>query len=87
MERNITGGGKDISTLETNMALLSTIPEEYQEEIQSYLLVNFCGDNPYKLLSEHEILTELAESRLCYRSGEGEGFDRAIEEIGEKYGI
>lgn len=58
MERNITGGGKGMSTLETNMALLSTIPEEYQREMQSCLLVNYWRDNPYKLLSEHEILTE-----------------------------
>ena len=50
-----------MSTLEANLALLLTIPEERQEEIQSYLLTNFCVGNPYKPLSSSEILAELAE--------------------------
>lgn len=76
-----------MSILEFNMELLSTIPEEQQKEIQSYLLMNFCGENPYKPLSEKQILTELAESRASYDNGEGEDFDRVLDEIGEKYGL
>lgn len=76
-----------MSTLEVNMALLSTIPEEHQKEIQSYLLMNFCDKNPYKPLSGNEILAELAESRLCYTNGGGEDFDKALDEIGAKYGL
>jgi hypothetical protein len=76
-----------INTLEANMKLLSTIPEERQEEIQKYLLINFCEDNPYKPLSKNEILNELAESRKCYQNGEGEDFDKAVDEIGVKYGL
>ena len=51
-------GGDFMSTLEANLALLSTIPEECQKEIQSYLLLNFCGSNPYKPLSGDEILSK-----------------------------
>lgn len=76
-----------MSTLEANLALLLTIPEEYQREIQSYLLTNFCGNNPYKPLSKNEILAELAKSRACYDAGEGEDFDKVLGEIGEKYGL
>lgn len=76
-----------MSILEANLELLSTIPEERQKEIQRYLLVNFCGNNPYKPLSGDEILTELAESRACYGRGEGEDFDKALDEIGAKYGL
>ena len=76
-----------MSTLETNLALLLTIPEERQEEIQSYLLTNFCTDNPYKPLSSSEILAELAESRVCCRAGEGEDLDKVLDEIGGKYGL
>lgn len=76
-----------MSTLEANLALLLTIPEECQEEIQSYLLMNFCGNNPYKPLSEKEILSELAESRISYDNGEREDFDKALDEIGAKYGL
>lgn len=77
----------DMSTLEANMALLSTIPEDHQIEIQNYLLVNFCRGNPYKPLGGEDILAELAESRSCYSNGEGEDFDRAIDEISMKYGL
>lgn len=76
-----------MSTLEVNLALLLTIPEERQEEIRSYLLTNFCTDNPYKPLSGSEILAELAESRACYQAGEGEELGKALDEIGERYGI
>ena len=76
-----------MSTLEANMALLSTIPEECQKEIQNYLMMNFCVDNPYKPLSKNEILSELAESRMCYHNNEGEDFDKVIDEISEKYGL
>ena len=76
-----------MSTLETNLALLLTIPEECQEEIQSYLLTNFCTDNPYKPLSRSEILTELAESRACCRASEGEDLDKVLDEISDRYGL
>ena len=76
-----------MSTLEANLALLSTIPEECQKEIQNYLLTSFCGSNPYKPLSENEILSELSESRMLYDSGEGEELGKVISEIGEKYGL
>ena len=76
-----------MSTLETNMALLLKIPEERQEEIQSYLLTNFCTDNPYKPLSSSEILAELAESRACYQADEGENIYKVLDEIGDRYGL
>lgn len=76
-----------MSILEANLALLLTIPEESQEEIQSYLLTNFCGNNPFKPLSSSEILAELAESRACYQAGEGEDFDKVLDEIGDRYGL
>ncbi len=76
-----------MSTLEANLALLLTIPEERQEEIQSYLLTNFCGDNPYKPLSGNEILAELAQSRACYHAGEGEDLGSVLDEISDRYGL
>lgn len=76
-----------MSTLESNLALLLTIPEECQEEIQSYLLSNFCIENPYRPLSGGEILAELDEARTCYLVGEGEDLGKVIDEIGDKYGL
>lgn len=63
-----------MSTLEANLELLSTIPEDCQKEIQRYLLLNYCENNPYKPLSGDEILSELTESRACYNRGEGGRF-------------
>ncbi len=65
-------------------ALLSIIPEDHQIEIQNYLLMNFCRDNPYIPLSGDEILAELEESRACYHNGEGEDFDKVLGEISIK---
>ena len=76
-----------MSTLEANMELLSTIPEEHQKEIQQFLLMYFCSENPYKPLSRNEILSELAQSQECYERGEGEDFDKAVDEIDVKYGL
>ncbi|MCI8725823.1 MAG: hypothetical protein HFG66_06755 [Hungatella sp.] len=76
-----------MSMLEANLELLSKIPEKHQKEIQRYLLMNFCSDNPYKPLKGNDILSELAESREYYAQGEGEDFDKAVKEIGEKYGL
>ena len=50
-------------------------------------LMNFCVGNPYKPLSENEILFELSESRMFYDGGEGEELGKVISEIGEKYGL
>ncbi len=75
-----------MSTLESNIALLSTIPEEFQGAIHTYL-VNLCADNPFKPMSANEILEELAESRACYERGEFQDFDEVLDEISDKYGI
>ncbi|MDE5779542.1 MAG: hypothetical protein K2I10_13740 [Lachnospiraceae bacterium] len=76
-----------MSILEANMELLSTIPEEHQKEIQQFLLMNFCSENPYKPLGRNEILSELAQSQACYERGEGEDFDKAVDEIRAQYGL
>lgn len=79
-------GVDTMSTLESNIALLSTIPEEFQGTIHTYL-VNLCADNPFKPMSANEILEELAESRACYERGEFQDFDEVLDEISDKYGI
>lgn len=80
-------GANIMSTKEANIALLSTIPEEAQQQIYVYLTQNFCNGNPYKPKTAEEIYTELAESRACYERGEYEDFDGALDEISEKYGL
>lgn len=80
--------GVDImGTREANIALLSTIPENAQQQIFVYLTENFCEGNPFKPKSADEIYAELAESRACYERGEYEDFDDALDEISRKYGL
>ena len=76
-----------MSTLEANIAILSTLSEDDQEKIFMYLSENFCDMNPYKPMSENEILTLLAESRDCYNRGEYQDFDEALNDIAQKYGL
>ena len=85
--KRVMNGGMCMSTMEANLALISTIPEECQEEIRTYLLMNFCTGNPFKPLSANEIVSELAQARECYENGEGEDFDNAVDEISAKYGL
>lgn len=80
-------GVDTMSTKETNIALLSTIPEAAQQQIFVYLTQNFCNGNPFKPKSAEEIYSELAESRACYEQGEYEDFDDALDDISKKYGL
>ncbi len=72
---------------ETTLELLSPSPKERQEKSRRCPLVSFCEDNPYKPLNPQKILSELAESRVCYDCGEGEDFDQVLDEIRTKYGL
>lgn len=76
-----------MSTLEANIALLSTLPETDQKKIFIYLSENYCEDNPFKPMSQKEILAELAEARACYERGEYQDFDEALAEISQEYGL
>ena len=80
--------GVDIMSIkEINIALLSTIPEDAQQQIFEYLTQNFCDGNPFKPKSAEEIYSELAESRACYEQGEYEDFDSALGDMSRKYGL
>lgn len=80
-------GANAMNMKETNIALLSTIPESSQQQIYMYLTKNFCNRNPYRPKSAKEIYSELAESRASYERGEYEDFDDALDDISEKYGL
>ena len=59
-----------MSTREANIALLSTIPEEVQQQIYVYLTQNFCDGNPLEPKSAEDIYAELEVSRACFNRGE-----------------
>ena len=73
-------GAENMSTREANIALLSTIPEEVQQQ-------NFCDGNPLEPKSAEDIYAELEASRACFNRGEYEDFDDALDEISKKYDL
>lgn len=80
-------GVDTMSAKEANIALLSMIPENEQQQIYVYLTETFCKDNPLQPLSADEIYKEVAESRACYERGEYDDFDVALDEISKKYDL
>ncbi|MBQ6504601.1 MAG: hypothetical protein IJI57_11885 [Flexilinea sp.] len=70
-----------MSIKEANIELISVLPDEDQEKIFRFLQDIFSDDNPFKPMSEKEILAALAESRECYARGEYQDFDEALDEI------
>ena len=80
-------GADSMSTREANIALLSTIPEEVQQQIYVYLTQNFCDGNPFKPKSAEDIYADLETSRACFARGEYEDFDDALDEISKRYDL
>lgn len=75
------------TTLEANIAMLATFPEEKQREIYTYLVMQCGNDNPFRPVGREEIYAELEESRSCFERGEYKDFGEAIDEIRIKYGL
>lgn len=80
-------GGDFMSLRELNIALLSAIPENAQQEVYQYLSQNFCDNTSIAPKSAREIYDELADSRACCKRGEYQEFSLALDEICSKYGL
>ena len=76
-----------MSIRDTNLALISNIPESEQKQIYLYLTEHYCKNGFMKPKTASEILDELSESRKCYENGEFRDFDEALDDISKKYGI
>ena len=76
-----------MSIKDTNLALISNIPEFDQKQIYLYLTEHYCKDGFMKPKSASEILDELSESRECYKNGDYKDFDNALDDISNKYGL
>ena len=78
-------GADAMSMKETNIALLSTIPEEFQSQIYNYLTKNFCKTGPFAPRSADEIYSDLAAAREYTARGMYEDFDDALDDISARY--
>lgn len=76
-----------MSIKEENIAILSMIPDELQEQIFIYLSQNYFETSPFSKKTAEEIYRDLEESRNSYERGEYQDFDSAIDEISLKYGL
>ena len=74
-----------MTVMQENLNLIRQIPEERQEEIYQFLLLNFDVDNPFERLNKHQIFEELSESRRQAERGEYQEFDEFLDEVEAKY--
>lgn len=76
-----------MTVMQSNLDLIRKIPEERQQEIHNFLILNLPNDNPFEPMSKQQILNELAESRRQAEDGDYRDFDEALDEIEAKYGL
>ena len=76
-----------MSIKKANLELISILPDTDQEKVFHFIQGIFSDDNPFKPMSEKEILEALAESRENYAHGEYQDFDEALDEIIEENGL
>ena len=76
-----------MTVMQSNLDLIRKIPEEKQQEIHNFLILNLPNDNPFEPMSKQQILNELAESRQQAEDGNYRDFDEALDEIEAKYGL
>lgn len=76
-----------VSIKEINVALISKIPEDAQQQIFVYLTQNFCNENPFAPKSAEEIYADLERSGICHDRGEYEDLDDVLDSISKKYGL
>lgn len=76
-----------VSIKEINVALISKIPEDAQQQIFVYLTQNFCNENPLAPKSVEEIYADLEQSRICHDRGEYEDLNDVLDSINKKYGL
>lgn len=80
-------GVDSMSIKDINVALISKIPEDAQQQIFMYLTQNFCEKNPFVQKSSEEIYADLERSRICFEKGEYEDFDDVLDSISKEYGL
>lgn len=80
-------GVDSMSIKDINVALISKIPEDEQQQIFMYLTQNFCAKNPFVQKSAAEIYADLEQSRKCFERGEYEDFDDVLDSISKEYGL
>lgn len=80
-------GEKVMTTMETNIILLRKVPDDLQDEIQSFLLSKLNLSKSLKPLSKQEIYDILEESSQQAKDGRHRSAKESLDELGKKYGI
>lgn len=86
----IKKGGDTMSTLDANVSMLETMPEEARILVYNYTQKLFTSkkpENPFKPLTTDMILSDLEESRKQIDEGKGADILDALNDMGEKHGF
>lgn len=79
-----------MSTIEETVSMMETMPEEAQRKILLYARELFSAkrpSNPYRPLSEKQILSDLAHSRKEAADGKSEEAHAAINAMRKQHGF
>ena len=74
-----------MTMMQSNVALIKNIPEERQEDIYNYLVMNYINDSPIKPRSGQQIKDELSLSREDARNGNYRDFDEFMDDLEARY--
>lgn len=68
-----------------NIALFPTIPKKIQPRQNTCMIPDSCTENSFQQKSAKVIYSELEESRRYFEQGEYEDFDKALDDISNKF--
>ena len=79
-----------MSTMEATISMLEAMPEDARIKVMEYTQRLFTASkpaNPFVSVSNHEILSDLEESRKQIAGGQGLDMKDALDDLGKRHGF
>ena len=76
-----------MTMMQSNVALIQNIPEDRQQDIYNYLIMNYATNSPFAPMNERQIKEELSQSREEATKGNYRDFDEFMDELEAKYDL
>ena len=83
-------GGFPMSTLDATVSMLEAMPEDARIKVMQFTQKLFTSrkpSNPFILVSQEQILSDLAESRQQISDGKGLDMEDALKTMGKQHGF
>ncbi len=79
-----------MSTLDATVSMLEAMPEDARIKVMEFTQKLFTSRkpaNPFVLVSQEQILSDLAESRQQISAGQGLNMEDALKRMGKQHGF